>query len=82
MMRHVGWWLRVRVKRWLARRTLIIEFCEVCGREQPVVWHADDSLWLAVVGRSGGVLCPECFDRRARVLMPNRIVMWTAKLDV
>jgi hypothetical protein len=57
--------IRVTFKKWLSRRRLIVEFCKDCGRRQPLVWWADDALWLEVMGSIGGVACPECFDRRA-----------------
>lgn len=63
--RSLLWLARVAAKRWLARRTLIIEFCKYCGRRQPLVWTADDALWESIWGSAGGVLCPECFTRRA-----------------
>ena len=74
------WWLRVRVKIWLARRRTLIEFCKTCGREQPIVWHVPDELWLAVTGREGGVLCPDCFDRAAWRTVG--MLIWTATPDL
>jgi hypothetical protein len=57
---------RVAFKRWLSRRRLVVEFCKDCGREQPLVWWTDDNqLWLDLMKSTGGVACPECFDRRA-----------------
>src|SRR5436189_74128 len=57
-------------KGWLARVTTIIEFCHDCGRRQPLIWHADDNVWEVITGRTdgGGVLCPQCFDRRAEAV--------------
>jgi hypothetical protein len=44
----------------------LIEYCDDCGRTQPLVWWCDDpELWLRVKGETGGVLCPECFNQRA-----------------
>jgi hypothetical protein len=54
------------VKAGLARINTVVEFCHDCGVRQPIVWSAPDGLWLRLVGRSGGVLCPACFDRRAQ----------------
>ena len=42
------------------------ELCQMCGRKYwPVVWRADDELWMAVHGTYSGLLCPACFDREA-----------------
>src|SRR5579872_7127106 len=43
------------------------EVCQDCGRRYPL-WHADydENLWERVIGHGGGLLCPGCFDRRAR----------------
>lgn len=42
------------------------ELCQMCGRKYwPVVWRADDALWMAVHGTHSGLLCPACFDREA-----------------
>jgi hypothetical protein len=54
---------------------LIIEFCKRCGVRQPLVWHADDALWLRVTGSVGGVLCPKCFSRRAHE--QGILIEWT-----
>lgn len=62
------WLIRLAAKRLLVWARLgagLPEYCQVCGRRQPIVWHAPDRLWLEVNGREGGVLCPECFDRLA-----------------
>lgn len=50
---------------WLGFGDRLIEFCQDCGRKQPLVWYADDRLWRMIAGSKGGVLCPECFDHRA-----------------
>ena len=68
-------WLRVSLKRWLAKVTVIIEFCNDCGVRQPLIWRADNALWLQVYGSVGGVLCPKCFSRRARDL--GMLIEWT-----
>ena len=41
-----------------------VEFCRDCGVQQSIVWHADDAAWVKVIG--GGVVCPPCFDARAK----------------
>ncbi len=59
--------LRVFVKDLLCRFVCIIESCDDCGIKQPLVWHAEDALWMKVTGITdgGGCFCPSCFDRRA-----------------
>lgn len=65
------WWLRRTVKGIACRYMTIIESCDDCGRHQPLVWTASDVLWGEVTDKQstltdgGGVLCPECFNRRA-----------------
>ena len=68
-MRWLFWKTRLALKlfwRHVGQSWRLIEFCKICGRQQPLVWHAPDHLWLVVNGREGGVLCPECFNRQAR----------------
>ena len=64
------WILRRVVKRlivFVGCGSLLVEYCEVCGRRQPLIWRASSSLWRQLnEGREGGALCPECFDRRAQ----------------
>ncbi len=43
----------------------LIEYCNVCGIRQPLVWWAENELWLKLVGSNYGALCPRCFDKRA-----------------
>lgn len=65
---RLAWKIRLAAKRIICRAGLgdrLIEFCEDCGREQPLVWWADDDLWLSLVGQHSGAICPECFSRRA-----------------
>lgn len=59
------------VKRLLARWFCVIEYCNDCGAEQPLVWSASDELYAEVMGIDiekgmGGVTCPECFNKRAK----------------
>lgn len=46
----------------------LIEFCEECGNEVEVYWHAPDSLWHLITGKDEGVLCVRCFDDTCREL--------------
>jgi hypothetical protein len=56
----------------------LIEFCQDCGRKQPLIWRADDALWLALNdNKAGGVLCPQCFDDRAT--RKGMLLRWTAQ---
>lgn len=72
-MRRLIWRVRLAAK-WLVLRAgwgaALIEYCDDCGREQPLVWWSEDPLWTHVTGirDGGGVYCPECFDRRADAL--------------
>lgn len=64
----LGWRVRLLTKRficWAGFGDRLIEFCQDCGRKQPLVWWADDELWMDFVRQHGGTICPECFDRRA-----------------
>jgi hypothetical protein len=73
--------MRVVAKRALSRVAAITEFCKDCGREQPVVWTSPDWLWAAVTERAdgGGVLCPDCFDRRASA--QGRMLRWVPEQE-
>lgn len=42
------------------------ERCQSCERRYETVWQASEEIWGAVVGGSRGLLCPDCFDRKAR----------------
>lgn len=44
------------------------EMCQDCGRPMGIIWHAEDALWVEVVGSRAGLLCPRCFDRRSKDL--------------
>lgn len=67
--------LLIWFKTWLAKYTLIIEFCLDCGVKQPLVWHASNDLWMKVMKHSGGVVCPTCFDKRAEA--QGLLLDWT-----
>ncbi len=65
------WWLLRRAVKCLIERVrlpiVLIESCNICGREQPLVWWCDsDELWKEVTGYTeNGIMCLECFDRQA-----------------
>ena len=43
------------------------ERCNDCGgRYDRTIWTAPDWLWQLLVGHPGGLLCPGCFDDRAK----------------
>lgn len=63
------WLIRRAVKRlviWIGFGAWLTEYCRVCGRIQPLVWRAPEGLWREINGAAHGILCPECFDWRAR----------------
>jgi hypothetical protein len=39
--------------------------CNECGGHNPI-WSAENDLWNDVVGSPYGILCPVCFDLKAR----------------
>jgi len=41
------------------------EHCQDCGRAYEYVWYAEDDLWKELVGGEGGLLCMDCFNKRA-----------------
>jgi len=59
------YWLRRLLKRELAKRICIIEYCHICGRCVGQVWWADDDLWEELGCLPIGILCIRCFNRRA-----------------
>ena len=83
MDRGPGWTrrLRIGVKRWLASRTLVMEFCRDCGNDVEVVWTADDGLWAKVSGNpdGGGILCIPCFDLRATDM--GLFIRWVPQVE-
>lgn len=43
------------------------ELCLICGKRYLTVWRCPDKIWKKVFkSSSSGLICPECFDRRAR----------------
>lgn len=67
-VKQLFWKCRLACKyvwRYVGRSWRLIEFCKVCGRRQPVVWNVPDVFWWEVTGSRHGVLCVECFNRRA-----------------
>jgi len=67
-MMRLFWLLRKCLKRALCLCGMftITEFCDRCGARQPLVWYTDDESWFTTTGQEEGVLCPRCFDERAR----------------
>jgi hypothetical protein len=44
----------------------LIEYCDECGRRQPLVWWCDSQeVYFKVTGDRLGSPCPECFNRIA-----------------
>jgi hypothetical protein len=41
-------------------------FCVECGKEN-ITWYADNDLWNKVMPDDGGILCPQCFAKKAEV---------------
>lgn len=58
--------IRAAIKHVLKRFVTVVEFCRDCGVRQPIPWQAKDALWLEIMGRPGGVLCPTCFHKRCQ----------------
>lgn len=80
---HPIWRLRILIKSlWspIAHWLEVIEFCERCGRKQPLVWEADDALWKEVNGTRNGCLCPECFDVLAE-RVGYQVILWIPTQD-
>lgn len=64
------WLIRVALKnaiRRIGRADELGEYCDECGKAQPLVWWSSNRLWKEVTGSKNGkgVLCPRCFDARA-----------------
>lgn len=63
--------IRILLKKlWLKLGFLVIEYCDRCGIQMPVVWWCEpNELWAEVTGYeaeegsyAGGCYCPVCFD--------------------
>lgn len=82
-MKKLFWRMRWAAKTFVIRCGLgdrLIEFCQRCGRRQPLVWRAPDALWLEInEGKQGGVFCPECFDDLAQARGIS--LRWQARFD-
>ena len=65
---------------WAGFGDKLIEFCEDCGRKQSLVWHANDELWLKLMKKRNGVVCPECFNKRAS--NNGMVVIWNVDGEI
>jgi len=74
MKRSIKARILIKLKTLLAKYFLIIEFCDYCGIEQPLVWWCESyGLWEEVTGNksisekehAAGICCPTCFDKLA-----------------
>lgn len=55
--------LLAKIKSFLCRFVILIEFCHRCGIRQPLVWWCDSNeLWEEVTGKKNSIYCPKCFD--------------------
>lgn len=78
LAKRAFWWLRRVAKDLIVALGFgdrLIEYCEVCGIRQPLVWWSPDDLWSELTGHAPaagdnmpGTLCPRCFDNRAASL--------------
>lgn len=60
--------LLARIKFLICKFWTVIEFCERCGRRQPLVWWCiSNPLYGEITGKTSGngAYCPECFDKLA-----------------
>lgn len=73
------WWLRLWVKRVLRRWFLLVEYCDACGVQQPVIWYATDELWESLGLMSNGIFCPYCFDKIAS--KQHILIRWTPTVE-
>lgn len=74
-MRVIFWWLRRQLKDlwcYSGYGSMLVEYCEDCGIQQPLVWWSDNDLWEELTGyetpagdNATGIICPRCFDARA-----------------
>jgi hypothetical protein len=52
-----------KIKTFLCKYFLLIEFCHRCGRTQPLDWWCeDDELYKNITGNEYSNYCPKCFD--------------------
>jgi hypothetical protein len=42
------------------------ELCQECGRRYGLIWWAPQPLWDALMPTGGGLLCPACFNKKAK----------------
>lgn len=71
----------VDFERWLGGDC---EHCQSCGEAYRAVWSTDDKTWLRVVGRDGGLRCPDCFRfEAAEKRIPDNVTIYgeVAALD-
>ena len=72
--------LRARLRFVFNWATWPLETCQDCGRRNMSrvgsYWLAPDDLWNEVIGRASGILCPDCFTRRANAAGIR--IHWTA----
>lgn len=40
------------------------DYCQQCGGKN-IVWSADNDLWNKVIGSPNGIICPQCFEKKA-----------------
>ena len=75
-MKRIWWRLRLAVKDFWCYSgygSMLVEYCEDCGVRVDLVWWSPKALWTQLTGYAGegrepaaGILCPNCFDARAR----------------
>ncbi len=87
------WWsIRLTVKDLVCAIGLgdrLVEYCERCGRRQPLYWRADNTTWAEVTGyqtpegdNAPGVLCPECFDTLAQRCPGITTLRWVPQVEI
>jgi len=56
------------------------EHCQDCERPYAMIWEAPNDLWRELVGPNGaGLLCPDCFDKRAAAA--GKKLSWRCVVD-
>lgn len=68
LKREARWYAPARTLWHALVRMYECEICNVCGHPVAAVWHAEDALWLKVMGSEGGQLCTSCFNRKAEAM--------------